>query len=456
MDAYLTRTLRRMPWGSGVARILASAVEAVEPRKAVQRAMRIDGDSLLIEGTAYPLQGEGQIYVVGAGKAGAPMAQGAVEILGDSVRGGVVIVKEGHYTVAGLPSHLEIIPAGHPVPDRRGVEGTRRLAAMISDLSPQDLVICLISGGGSALLTLPAEGIAREDIQELTRLLLASGAGIEEINTLRRHLDLVKGGGLARLAAPARVATLILSDVIGNPLEAIASGPTAPDRTTYADALEILGRYDLLQVVPAGILARLKAGSAGGLEENPGREDPVFKAVQNVLIGSNRLAADAAIRQARQEGYQTLLLTTSLQGEAKEAGRLLASLARGMVEEGVPLSRPALLVAGGETTVRVQGEGLGGRNSEMALGAVRDMSGLPGAALVTLATDGGDGPTDAAGAVVTGETLAQAKALGLEPEVYLKRNDSYNFFAPLGDLLKPGPTLTNVNDLAFVFTLGTA
>jgi hydroxypyruvate reductase len=434
-----------------VAGILAAAVEAVDPRQAVLRALRRSGDVLRLADQEYDLGQVRRVLLVGAGKAGAPMAAGTAEILGSDLTDGLVIVKEGHAGFLGVPPAVKIVEAGHPVPDERGVAGTRKLVALLDDLTPEDLVICLISGGGSALLTLPAEGVNQPDLQELTRLLLASGADIEEINTLRRHLDLMKGGGLARRAAPAQILTLILSDVIGNPLEAIASGPTAPDPTSFAEALEILQRYDMLEKMPPGIRRRIQAGVGDDHPENPGLGDPVFSRVQNVIVGSNRTAAEAAIRQAKAEGYQTLLLTTSLQGEACAVGRLLASLARGIVEDGLPLPRPALVIAGGETTVKIQDAGLGGRNIEMALGGVRDLGGLQDVALITLATDGGDGPTDAAGAVATGDTLQRAVALGFDPDAYLDRNDSYNFFDPLGDLLKPGPTLTNVNDLAFVF-----
>ncbi|HJS28611.1 MAG TPA: glycerate kinase [Anaerolineales bacterium] len=451
MDRYTTRTMSRSPWGAGVARILAASIEAVEPRAAVSRALKRSGKSLHAGGGTFALDQFRRIVLVGAGKAGAPMAGGAAEALGDELSGGLVIVKDGYAEVSDLPPSVEIIEAGHPVPDGRGLDGSRRIAALLTNLSEQDLAICLISGGGSALLTLPPDGVRMEDLQETTRLLLSSGARIEEINTLRRHLDLVKGGGLARMAYPARVLTLILSDVVGDPLEAIASGPTAPDPTTFADALAILDRHGLSSRTPEGVLRRLRAGVVGAEPENPAPGDPLFERVQNILIGSNRQAAEAAVRQAEEEGYRAMLLTTCLEGEAREAGRLLASLARGMASEGVPVPRPGLIVAGGETTVRVAGNGLGGRNLEMALGAVRPLAGVSHVGFATLATDGGDGPTGAAGAFVTGETLARAAAMDLAPEEFLKRNDSYHFFEPLEDLLKPGPTLTNVNDLAFVF-----
>jgi hydroxypyruvate reductase len=315
-----------------------------------------------------------------------------------------------------------------------------------------DLVIVVISGGGSALLTAPAEGLALADLQALTNALLACGANIQEINTLRKHLDGIKGGGLARAAFPADVLTLILSDVIGDPLDVIASGPTVPDPTTFADALGVLERYRLVEQIPQTVLHHLRQGAGGLSPETPKPGEPLFDHVQNVIVGSNRQAALAAVAQARLEGMNSLLLTSYLQGEASQAGRFAAALARQIAGQGEPLSRPACLVLGGETTVTLSNStGLGGRNQELALGSVLDLAGLPGVVIVTLATDGGDGPTDAAGAVVTGETLGRALALGLAPHQFLAQHDAYHFFEPLGDLLRPGPTLTNVNDLVFVF-----
>jgi hydroxypyruvate reductase len=318
---------------------------------------------------------------------------------------------------------------------------------------PGDLVICLISGGASALLTMPVTGVSLADLQALTSLLLACGANINEINTLRKHLDQVKGGQLARLAQPARVASLILSDVVGSPLDVIGSGPSVPDSSSFADAYAVLERYGLLGKAPVSIVKYLQRGCQGGAPETPKPDDPLFDRVQNVIIGSNQQAADAALQEALAEGFSAMLLTTYLQGEARQAGRWLAAIARQIASNGQPLQPPACLVVGGETTVTILGDGQGGRNQEMALGAVEDLANLPGAVLVTLATDGGDGPTDAAGAVVTGETLQRALQLGLRPGDYLRRNDAYHFFQGLGDLLVTGPTGTNVNDLAFLFVI---
>jgi hydroxypyruvate reductase len=331
------------------------------------------------------------------------------------------------------------------------VDSTRGLVEFLQDSQETDLLFCLISGGGSALMTLPVEGVTLEDLQTLTRLLLACGADIGEINTLRKHLDRIKGGGLARLAAPARIVTLILSDVIGSPLEVIASGPTVADSTTFANALSILAKYRIMERVPERILSVLRRGAAGEIAETLKPGDPLLTRVSDQIVASNPQAAEQALAQARQEGFHTLLLTTFLQGEAAQVGTVLASILRQIDASGHPLPRPACIIAGGETTVTLHGKGLGGRNQELALGAAFLLSGLPQVVLVTLGTDGEDGPTNAAGASVTGETLRRARAFGLDPLDSLRENDSYHYFEALGDLVITGPTGTNVNDLAFLF-----
>jgi len=463
----MTHSLNAVPWGQRAARIMAAAIQSVEPGAAVAQYMRLEDERLIISEQVYNLNKYRRIFLIGAGKAGAPMAGTAAEILGRRLNESIIIVKEGHtgsYILhdvdygktinAHAPEHtvvIRILEAGHPLPDERGVIGAQQIEDLLSGTQPDDLVICLISGGGSALLVSPSPGITLDDMQELTTYLLACGANINEINTLRKHLDRVKGGGLAGMAAPAAVATLILSDVIGDPLDVIASGPTVPDPSTYEQAYQILEKYDLLGRVPRSITTHLKKGQRGELPETPKPGDPLFERVQNVIIGSNIQAARAAVNQAQKEGLHTLLLTTWLQGEARQAGRFLAAVGHQINADNQPVVRPACVVVGGETTVTIKGDGLGGRNQEMALGAVSGFDGLPDSALITLATDGGDGPTDAAGAVVTGETQYQAHQMGFSPDDFLARNDSYNFFEPLGDLLKPGPTHTNVNDLALLF-----
>lgn len=448
---FLTESLRTSPHGERVTRILAASLEAVEPGGAVRRYMRQKDETLIVDKKPYPLARFRSAYVVGAGKAGLPMTRAAVDVLGETLESGVVVVKEGYGNGTKHVGPVAIVEAGHPLPDQRGVQGTRRIIDLLSPLGENDLVVCLISGGGSALLTQPAGGITLEDMQTLTEELLACGASIQEINTLRKHLDQVKGGQLARHAVPASVVTLILSDVVGNLLEVVASGPTVPDPSTYFEALEVLKRYDILERVPASIRNHLAKGEKGEIPETPKSQDPVFERVQNVLVGSNRQAAEAGLQCAREEGLRAQLLTSAMEGEARQKGRWLGSVAWRIAITDHPLRRPACLIAGGETTVTLRGQGKGGRNQEMALAAVEELAGLSEVAVVTLATDGGDGPTDAAGAVATGETLARARDAGLDPQVFLDRNDSYAFFEVLGDLLLPGPTKTNVNDLAFVF-----
>ncbi len=461
MDAQrlMTTTLRAADWGPQVARIMAAALSAVEPAAAVRQHLQRAGTRLNVAGQTYDLRDYARVLLVGAGKAGAPMAQAAADILGAELREGIVIVKDAgaepgtadpHISASAPQSPVTVLPARHPLPDERGVAATRRIATLLESTTERDLVLVLISGGGSALLTLPAPDITLADLKALTQALLACGASIDEINMLRKQLDLVKGGGLARMAAPATLITLILSDVVGNPLDVIASGPTVPNRAGFADAYAVLERYDLVDTVPAMVVARLQAGIRGVVAETPGAGDPIFARVQNVLIGSNAQAAAAALETARAEGFHPLLLTTFVQGEARVVGRLLAAVACELVASGQPVPRPACVVLGGETTVTLRGQGRGGRNQELALAAVRDLAGLSDVALITLATDGGDGPTDAAGAVVTGETLGRAAEQQLDPDAYLANNDAYAFFAALGDLLQPGATNTNVNDLAFV------
>jgi hydroxypyruvate reductase len=347
---------------------------------------------------------------------------------------------------------VELVEAGHPIPDFRGVAGTNRIFNILKQTNQETLVICLISGGGSALMVAPVEGVALYDLQVLTGELLACGASINEINTLRKHLDQAKGGNLARLAAPAQVISLILSDVVSDPLDIIASGPTVPDPTTFYDALQILEKYKLVEKVPRSIYEQLLQGIKGSRPENPKESDPIFQKINNSIIASNQQAAQAALNQASAEGLNPMLLTSYLEGEARQAGRFVAAVAKQILKDGQPVPRPACIILGGETTVTLTGKGKGGRNQELALGAVCDLADLPNVVLVSLATDGGDGPTNAAGAVVTGETLSRAQEANLSPLTFLASNDAYSFFSYLDDLIIIGPTNTNVNDLIFLFT----
>jgi glycerate 2-kinase len=451
MDKLMTSSLKSATWGKAAGQVMAAALEAVDPAKAIKTNLQREGDRLLVQGKTYDLSTYQQVYLLGAGKAGAPMASAATEILGENISGGLVIVKDGYSgDTSGLEARgVEVVEAGHPIPDQRGRAATAQMIHILDGLRPDDLAICLISGGGSALMHHPAGEISLEDLQQLTSILLAVGADITEINTLRKHLDRIKGGGLARAAAPAEVLTLILSDVIGDPLDVIASGPTVPDSSTFHAAWQVLERYQILEKIPARIRDHLQRGVHGEIQDSPKAGDPIFEKVANFLVGNNSRAAQAAAQSARAAGYHSLVLTSRLQGEARRAGRALGALARQFWSKN--REQRYCLIAGGETTVTILGDGRGGRNQELALGAIEELAGLEGVGLITLATDGGDGPTDAAGAVVTGDSLARAIMLGLDPRDYLARNDSYHFFATMDDLLKPGPTLTNVNDLAFLF-----
>lgn len=450
IDRLLTASLRAAPHGSALAHIMAAALAAVDPRNAVHNFVQRDGNSLQINDQHYDLGSIKRVFVVGAGKAGAPMAVAAAEILGERLTAGLVIVKEGYAGEQTSLGPLRIVEGGHPLPDARGVTAAEQIAQMLAQASHDDLVLALISGGGSALLTLPAPGLTLDDKIGLTDVLLRCGATINEINTLRKHISRIKGGRLAELAAPAPVATLVLSDVIGSPLDVIASGPTVPDPTTFTDAWAIVERYAIADQLPPNIRTYLLQGRAGMIAETPKPGDPLFDRVQNVIVGSNEIAALAAAETAQKLGFNTLILSTYLEGEARTVGGVLATIAREIALHDRPLPTPALVLAGGETTVTIRGDGRGGRNQELALGAVRGLAGLRETTLVALATDGGDGPTDAAGAVVTGETLGQAQAQQLNPDHFLRRNNAYHFFAPLNDLLLPGPTLTNVNDLTLL------
>lgn len=428
--------------------ILHAGLRAADAAAAVRRNLRAKGSSLLVGPWRGDLRNFHRVWVVGFGKASVPMARAVEEVLGDWVSGGVVVTKHGH---GARLRRVEVLEASHPLPGRDGVRAAGRVVEVVRAAREEDLVLCLISGGGSALLCLPAEGLGLEDKVATTDLLLRSGATIGEVNAVRKHLSAVKGGQLARVAYPARVVGLVVSDVLGNPLDAIASGPLSPDPTTYEDALQVLQRYGLLNRVPAAVRQRLERGASGELPETPKPGDPVFERVSLLhVVASVVEAAEGARAEAERLGYRTLILTTWMEGEAREVGRLVAALAREEVLRDRPVTKPACLIMGGETTVTVRGEGRGGRNQELALAAALALADLGGVLVATLATDGTDGPTDAAGAFADGSTVGRGRSQGLEAERYLANNDSYTFFDALGDLIRTGPTGTNVNDLVVV------
>jgi hydroxypyruvate reductase len=431
-----------------IVEVLQAALDAVDPAEAVRRYLSREGERLTVGGQRYDLDRFERIYVVGAGKAGAPMAQAVEGILGGRITAGHVNVKYEHVAPTSI---VQVQEAGHPIPDEAGVAGAERIAALLAEAGADDLVLCLISGGGSALMTLPVEGVTLADMKALTDALLRRGATINEINTIRKHLDRLKGGKLAQLAHPAQVISLILSDVVGNPLDVIASGPAVPDTSTYADAWELLERYGLIDDAPESIVAHMRRGVAGEISDTPKAGDAIFERAQNVVVASNDIAAAAAEQAARGLGFNTLVLSTYVEGEAREVARVFAALVKEELASGRPVPRPACLIAGGETTVTIRGEGKGGRNQEMALMAALALRGLDDVAVVCLATDGTDGPTDASGALADGGTVERGQALGLDAWEHLQNNDSYPFFAALEDLLLTGPTNTNVNDLTLVF-----
>jgi hydroxypyruvate reductase len=412
--------------------IFEAALGAADPADAVARRLeRLDASRFE------------RIFVIGAGKAAASMAQAAERILGRRITGGLINVKDGY--TARL-KRIEMNECGHPVPDARGVAGARRIAEIAAAAGKDDLVVCLISGGASALMPLPAPPVSLEEKQEVTRLLLASGANIHEINAVRKHISGIKGGQLARLAAPATVESLLLSDVIGDSLDVIGSGPTAPDASTFTTASDVLCKYSLMASVPESVYDRINGGSLGEIADTPKPGDPVFRRVRNTVVGSNRLALTAAARRARELGYHTLVLASEVEGETREIARMHAAIAREIVRAGQPAKPPACIITGGETTVVLRGNGLGGRNQEFALAAAIDIAGLPDVLVFSAGTDGTDGPTDAAGACADGETLQRKP----DARRYLDNNDSYSYFGELNDLVKTGPTNTNVMDVRLI------
>lgn len=424
--------------------ILRAALAAAEPRRLVRRQIVARAGNFEIGGVRVGPR-RGRVALVAAGKAALAMAQAAEEALGERLAEGLAVS-----TMATGPlERVRVLSASHPVPDARGIAAARAVEALARSLSKDDLLVVLLSGGASALLPAPAEGLTLEDKARTTSLLLRAGATIHELNAVRKHLSWLKGGGLARAAAPARVVTLVLSDVVGDDLSTIASGPTVPDATTFGDALAVLERHGLRGEVPAAVRVHLERGARGDLPETPKPGDALFRRVSTRVVGSNRLSVDAAAREARRQGLRPLVLTTRLEGEAREAARVLVAILRECVASGRPASPPVCLLAGGETTVTVRGPGQGGRNQELAVAAAGALAGFPLPAVVaTLATDGVDGASDAAGGVVDDATLARASAIGLAPPAaFLAASDTRNFLGPLGDLVVTGPTGTNVVDV---------
>jgi glycerate 2-kinase len=411
--------------------IFRAALDAAEPQQAVLRHLRFDGRRLVAGRANYDLTKIERIFVIGAGKASAAMASAVERLLGRRITRGTVTVPDG---VSARVRRIELHAARHPLPDARGIEGASKIAGLAQEAGEHDLVICLISGGASALLPAPVRELTLEQKQAITQALMNDGATIHELNTVRKHLSTIKGGQLAALAYPARVLGIILSDVIGDDLDVIGSGPTVGDRTTIGDAQAVLQKYGV--------------SAPDGFVETPKPNDPRLRRVRNLIVGSNRLAIDAAAKKARELGYRPLVLSTFIEGETRDIASMHAAIVKEILANKRPVRRPACILSGGETTCTVRGTGLGGRNQEFVLAAALGLRGIAKEVVIFSAgTDGLDGPTDAAGAIADGDTLARAAERGFDPRVFLANNDSYRFFEPLNALIKTGPTGTNVMDV---------
>jgi len=427
--------------------IFQAGLSAVEPIAATKRFVKRNGGCLQVAGRCYDLSQYHHIYVVGTGKAGAPMAGAIEEILDRRISSGIVTVKYGHI---GPLNHIRLIEAGHPLPDRNGEKGSQEIFDLLSRAGPADLVICLLSGGGSALLPLPMPPLTLKDKQETTDCLLACGARIHDINAIRKHMSQVKGGRLAEAAYPAAVICLILSDVVGDDLNVIASGPSVPDPTTFQDCMDIISRYRIAGKLPNAVLNHFESGHSGLIPETPKPGTPAFSAVETQIIGSNTQALQASEAAAKAMGYKTMILSSSIEGETRDVAGVHAAVAKEILRTANPLPPPACVLSGGETTVTIEGKGKGGRNQEFALAGAIGIADIGDTVLLCGGTDGTDGPTDAAGAIADSQTVYRALQQGMEPTSYLAENDAYHFFSQLGDLLITGPTHTNVMDLRIV------
>ena len=439
--------------------IFSAALDASHPSRLMHEALRLQGTVLTVHGLQVEtleidLSGIGRVVVVGAGKATAPMAASLEELLGDRLEGGVISVKYGH----AVPlERIAIREAGHPVPDQNGLEATAEILDLLRGLGENDLAFVLISGGGSALLDAYAGEISLADAQETNSLLLRCGAPIQEVNVVRKHISLVKGGQLARITRPARLVALVLSDVIGDPLPSIASGPTVPDPSTYERALEVLDRHGVRDRVPAAVRAHLEAGAAGEIPETPKPGEEGWECCHTLLVGNNRHAVEAAADRARDLGLRPRVLTTRMDGEARKLGEDLAEVLMRTAERGDPVRPPFCMICGGETTVTIEGEeGKGGRSQELALSAAIRLAGRDGLVLLAGGTDGTDGPTDAAGGVVDGTTIRAGAKAGLSAAEHLSRHDAYPFLDATGCLIRTGPTMTNVMDIVLLLAAGEA
>ena len=424
--------------------IFQHALKAADPFEAVMREVKVKGSCLTVGDRRYDLKNYRRIFTIGAGKGSAPMA-GAIEtLLRDRITDGIVVVKDGY----SIPARKTLIlEAGHPIPDKRGLEAARKIIRLLKQTDEDDLILVLISGGGSALLPAPLKGITLLDQKRVTGLLIGSGATIREINTIRKHISSLHGGRLAKLAYPSTVISLILSDVVGDPVDSIASGPTAPDGTTFKDCIDVLEKYDLMKKTPPPVFRLLKRGCRSRASETPKKDDPAFRRTFNLIVGNNLRCLRAASRKATELGYRTLILSAAIEGETRVVAGMHASFAQEILRSGNPVQSPACIISGGETTVTVKGRGLGGRNQEFVLAAALNFGDTKNIVVLSAGTDGTDGPTDAAGAIADSGTIRRAKHHGMDARQFLDRNDSHRFFKRLNDLVITGPTFTNVMDI---------
>ena len=428
--------------------IVNGAIDVVKPDRLIQEKLSLNGSILTIEGQDFNLDDYDKVYVVGAGKASAFMAREIETLLADRLFYGVISVKYGH---AAYCRKIRILEAGHPVVDDNSLRATAQILQTVKEVGERDLVLCLLSGGGSALMEYLPEGINLKDLQSVFNVLLSSGANIEEMNAVRKHLSMVKGGQLAREISPATCVSLILSDVIGDPLESIASGPTAPDSTTFKDAWGVIEKYHLADRLPDAIRKHLQDGLDGKIPDTLKEGDPAFGKVHHFILGNNYEALKTAERLARKEGFNTLILSTRIQGEAREVAKVCAAIAREIKSRQIPLAPPACVLMGGETTVTIRGDGKGGRNQELALAAMLSMpEDDDDYLIVSCGSDGNDGPTDAAGGLASAEILRTGRKSGLNPKKFLEQNNSYPFLEKAAGLIITGPTGTNVMDIMVI------
>ncbi len=430
--------------------LVTDALNRFNGGRLVQQAVELKENKLVVKGKYLDLSVFNRILVIGFGKASGEMARALDKILGTYISDGVVIVPQETVKKYSNLKKIKVYGGTHPYPTSRNVDAAKLIVNMIESLSEDDLVICLISGGGSALLTLPQADITLKELRETTRLIMEAGGDIFELNTVRKHLSRVKGGQLARLAYPARLISLIISDVVGDDLSTIASGPTVPDPTTYQDALKILEKYRLLERVPTNVRRHLEKGMKGEIPETPKPGDPIFKKVENIIIGNNDMMLEYIYERMGKRGYNPKIITSYLIGEAREVGKVIASIGKMIMKKDIPFKKPIMLLFGGETTVTVKGNGRGGRNQELALSASMELQGYGEYIVCSVATDGIDGNSPAAGAIITNLDMKKALDKGLDPVEYLNNNDSYSFHSEINTAIEVGYTGTNVNDVVIL------